>query len=102
MDFPLDDVGEEQAVAALVAVIRGDDEEARRVLTEELTAAERETLVRHVCHLAALAGGATHSLSWRGVAQDGEALIVNVCELGVHTLLDIRRRLRLLGLTGGR
>ncbi len=94
MEFPLDEVGEEQAVAALLAVIRGDDEEARRVLGEEMTAPERETLLRRLDRLAVLAADTVHRPSWRGVVHDGEALIGNLCELSVSTLLGFSRRLR--------
>ncbi len=100
MEFPLDEVGEEQAVAALLAVIRGDDEEARRVLREEMTPSERETLVRHLDRLAVLTAGTVRRPNWRGVAHDGEALIVNLYELSVSTLLGFRRRLRWPSVTG--
>ncbi len=102
MEFPLDEVGEEQAIAALLAVIRGDDEEARRVLGEEMTAPERETLGRHLDRLAVLTAGTAPGPSWRGIAHDGEALIVNLCELSVSTLLEFRRRLRWPGVMGRR
>lgn len=53
-EFPLGEVGEEQALAALLAVIRGDDAEAVRVLDAELTGAERVTLLRYLQRMAAM------------------------------------------------
>lgn len=66
------------ATEILLAVMRGDEDGAMRLLDQELTESDRDALVTHARRVAELADGRNRCPLCGGWAADGEAVVVDL------------------------